>query len=241
MLADLAKDFGIVLDEKKISLFEEYKRLVLLANEKMNLTAITDSEEIDVKHFLDSLSLAKSGLIKDGVRLIDVGTGAGFPAIPLKIAYPEICVVMLDSLNKRVSFLNDVIKSLGLTNISAYHMRAEEGGRKEEFREQFDIATARAVANLATLSEYCLPFVKVGGYFVAMKGANIDEEIEGAKPAFDILGGKLQDVIDIKLKLREETINHTLVLIKKIQPTLAKYPRKPPLATNKPLGKQDLK
>lgn len=220
---DGAKELGLDLSDREIDMFSEYKRLLKEWNEKINITAITDDDEIDVKHFLDSVSVFKSGLINGTERIIDVGTGGGFPGIPVNILKPDTEVVLLDGLNKRLKFLNEVIDTLGLQNISTVHGRAEELGRKKEYRETFDIAVSRAVASLNTLSEYCLPFVKVGGYFVAMKGPDVDEEIEQAEKAIEKLGGQIEKRIDIPLPSSD--IVHNLLLIKKVKQTPSVYPR----------------
>jgi 16S rRNA (guanine527-N7)-methyltransferase len=218
-----AEEFGIALSPKDIERFSKYKELLKEWNQKINITAITDDDEIDVKHFLDSISIMKDGIISGKERIIDVGTGGGFPGIPIKIMKPDTEVVLLDGLNKRLKFLNEVIDSLALENISTVHGRAEEFGRKKDYRETFDIAVSRAVASLNTLSEYCLPFVKVGGYFIAMKGPDVDEEIAQSEKAIEKLGGKIEKRIDIELPFSD--ITHNLLLIKKIKETPSAYPR----------------
>jgi len=189
--------------------------------------------EIDIKHFIDSITPIKTNLIDDGMRIIDIGTGGGFPGIPLKIMKKDLEVVLLDSTMKRISFLNEVIKSLGLSNITAIHGRAEDLGRDNNYREKFDIAISRAVASLNTLSEYCLPYVKVGGYFIAMKGSDIEEEIKEAKNGIKTLGGEIKDVKTFKLPLSD--INHSLIIIEKIKETPTKYPRGGGKPKKKPL------
>ena len=218
-----AEKLGICLDELKIKQFRDYMDLLLDRNEKVNLTAITEKDEVISKHFLDSMALLCSGKLYKEVSMIDIGAGAGFPSIPIKIARPDVRVTMLDSLNKRIDFLNDVISLLQLSEIRAIHSRAEDGARTE-LRESFDIATARAVADLAVLAEYALPFVKVGGYFIAMKGTAPEEEINSAKPAIKALGGKIEEVKDIFIE--DGRLEHTLVIIKKTAKTPSKYPRK---------------
>ena len=223
---DLIKEsakFGIEVSEKANENLEKYSEMMLRYNEVMNLTAITEPDEIREKHFLDSITLLLSEKITQGCSLIDIGAGAGFPSIPVKITREDVNLTMLDSLNKRINFLNDVIKELGLKNAKAIHMRAEEGGKNKGLREKFDIATARAVADLAVLSEYALPFVKVGGYFVAMKGNAPKEELEGAKKAIREMGGEVESVKEVILP---SGINHSLIIIRKVVNTPVKYPRK---------------
>ncbi|EOC99425.1 16S rRNA (guanine(527)-N(7))-methyltransferase RsmG [Caldisalinibacter kiritimatiensis] len=226
-------ELSIPLENEKIDKFAIYKELLKEWNKKINITAITDDSDIDVKHFIDSLSVLKTGFVKEGYKIIDIGTGGGFPGLPLKIANPSLEVVLLDSLNKRIKFLNEVIENLGLSNITVIHGRAEDYGKKEEYREKFDIAVSRAVASLNVLCEYCLPFVKVGGYFLAMKGPEIYEEIEDAKKALDVLGGVVEDKFDIKLPFTD--IKHTILVIKKVTETPTKYPRKAGKPTKRPL------
>ena len=192
-LKNAAKAEGFALSDNQLAAFQQYAELLVEWNQKMNLTAITEPEEIAVKHFVDSLMLLKYIDIPENAALIDVGTGAGFPGIPIKIFSPSVQVALLDALNKRVGFLNTVSEALGQNN-QCLHLRAEEGGRKPELREQFDVATARAVASMATLAEYCLPYVKVGGVFAALKGFEIEAELEEAKPAIKLMGGKIERV-----------------------------------------------
>lgn len=206
------------LTEDKIEKFHIYMKLLLEWNEKINLTAITEEDEILTKHFIDSLTISK--YIKDTDRIIDIGTGAGFPGIPLKIERENNEIVLMDSLNKRIKYLEDVIDKLELKHITAVHGRAEEFGIKEEYREKFDIATARAVANLPVLLEYCLPFVKVGGYFLCMKGPDVEEEVNMAKKALEVLGGKIE-----KIEIPFDDIRHSIIVIKKVASTPKKYPR----------------
>lgn len=213
--------------------FEKYFELLIKWNEKINLTAITEEYDVVTKHFLDSLMCTKSGVLSDGISLIDVGTGAGFPAIPLKIANNGLIVTLLDSLAKRLNFLNEVITELELADITTVHARAEDGGRDAALREKFDVAVSRAVANLSTLSELCLPFVKVGGYFVSMKGPNAEEEIANAKNAIKILGGKVEKVIPYDIPTTD--LQHNLVIIKKVAPIPQKYPRSAPKPAKMPL------
>lgn len=219
MLKQKMIDFG--LNEESCDKLETYKEMLLEKNKVMNLTAITESDEVDVKHFLDSLSLAKTKYLKEGATLLDVGTGAGFPGLALKIYRPDLKITLLDSLKKRIVFLNEVIESLELKDIETVHARAEEAARGD-FREAFEIVTSRAVANLRTLLEYDLPFVKVGGYLICMKGPEYKSELDEATKAIKMLGGKLKEVIEIQLPMN---ITHYLIVIKKIETTNKKYPR----------------
>ncbi len=222
-LKNAAEKFNIELSDAQLEMFRRYMELLVEYNEKVNLTAITDKSGILIKHFLDSVTLILSEKLKNGASLIDIGAGAGFPSLPLKIARPGLKVTMLDSLAKRVDFLRLVISELGLTEIEAIHSRAEDGARNA-MRESYDIATARAVADLAVLAEYALPFVKVGGYFIAMKGSTPEEEINGAKSAIKAMGGRIEQVKEIFIE--NGGLNHSLVIIKKIAKTPSKYPRK---------------
>lgn len=224
VLIEGALSYNINLSNEQVEQFIIYKNLLQEWNNKINLTAITDDMEIIKKHFIDSISIVKSGLLRDNMSLIDVGTGAGFPGIPIKIIMPGIRVVLLDSLNKRITFLNEVIKELKLSNIETIHGRAEELGKNKKYREKFDISTARAVANFSVLSEYCIPYVKVNGYFIAMKGPSIDEEFESGKNAIGVLGGKFVEII--KAEIPGENFNHNIVIVEKVRRTDEKYPRK---------------
>lgn len=228
-----AESFGIQLTNQQVDQFFEYYRLLVQWNEFMNLTAITEMEEVMEKHFVDSLALSKAAEVGNIETLIDVGTGAGFPGIPLKIAYPHLRVVLLDSLNKRVKFLSTVIETLGLTNIQAVHGRAEDAARQKDYREQFDAAVSRAVANMASLSEYCLPFIKVGGVFVPYKSGNIEEELKDAGKAVKTLGGTIRRVE--KFQLPDTDIERSLVLIEKTERTDKRYPRKAGLPSKEPI------
>ncbi len=233
------------LEELSISLSQEQKRqfvtyyeYLIEKNKVMNLTAITEYEEVIVKHFLDSLSIVKAGCFEqnalNGKSVIDIGTGAGFPGIPLKIAFPQLKITLLDSLNKRVNFLNEVIEMLGLSKVEAVHGRAEDYAKQKEYRECFDFCVSRAVANLSTLSEYCIPFVKEGGCFISYKSGRIDEELSQAGNAVKILGGKVLDVV--KFPLMGTDMDRSFVIIKKTRPTAKKYPRKAGLPSKEPLA-----
>ena len=224
---------GIHLDPHSEEKFDKYRELLTEYNKVMNLTAIVEREEIEEKHFLDSVTLQLSGKLFEGCSLIDIGAGAGFPSLPIKISRNDIDVTMLDSLNKRVGFLNVVIDELGLKGIKAVHARAEEAGKNKDYREKFDIATARAVADLSVLAEYALPFVKVGGFFVAMKGTAPSDEVNRAKAAIKKLGGAVREVKEITLP---SEINHTLVIIEKVSNTPNAYPRKAGKPAKEPLS-----
>lgn len=217
------KILGIDINEDKINSFILYKELLKEWNKKINITSITDDEEIDIKHFIDSITPLTTDLFRKDIKMIDIGTGGGFPGVPLKIINEDMEVVLLDSLKKRIIFLNEIIDKLDLKNIISIHGRAEELGRDKSYREKYDIAISRAVASLNTLSEYCLPFVKVGGFFISMKGSDVDEELKEAEKSIRILGGKLKEKKVIKLPLSD--ITHSLIIIEKIKETPTKYPR----------------
>lgn len=212
---------NITVTQEQYDALEKYSRLLVLWNEKINLTAITDPEGIALKHFFDSVYPFTLTDIPDNASVIDVGTGAGFPSCPLKIFKPDLNLTLLDSLNKRIRFLQEVSNSLGL-DAQCIHGRAEDMGKDAQYREKYDIACARAVANLSELCEYCLPFVKVGGKFLALKGANGNEELENAENSINTLGGKLELKKDYSLPNGDKRI---LIVIKKVSPTPEKYPR----------------
>lgn len=228
------KELGISLTESQISQFLRYYELLCEWNEKMNLTAITEYDDVMKKHFVDSLSLACAVDLSGKSSLIDVGTGAGFPGLALKIAFPNLQITLLDSLQKRVLFLNEVIDVLGLTDIEAIHGRAEDFAKPEKLRERYDFCVSRAVANLTTLSEYCLPFVKVGGSFVSYKSEKVSEELNDAKHAIKLLGGKVES--QTQLTLPDSDIYRNLVLIRKEKLTPGRYPRKAGLPAKEPLS-----
>lgn len=230
-LKKAAQAEGFLLSDQQLAAFERYAELLVEWNQKMNLTAITEPEEIAVKHFVDSLMLLKYIDLPENGSLIDVGTGAGFPGIPIKIYSPSVRVTLLDALNKRINFLDAVSKELGQEN-RCLHLRAEEGGRKPELREQFDVATARAVASMTALAEYCLPYVKVGGVFAALKGFEIESELEEAKPAIKLLGGKIERVEQYTLA---GELKRSVVVIKKISQCSTKYPRNSAKIVKNPL------
>lgn len=224
---------GLEFNLEKYSQFMTYMSMIKEWNEKINLTAITEETEIVKKHFIDSIKCFKFPEFRNLKKIIDVGTGAGFPGIPVKIAEPNIHVTLLDSLNKRIVFLNEVIKSLKLQNIETIHSRAEDMAQKVGYRESYDCVVSRAVANMAVLSEYCLPYAKVGGYFIALKGPAIEEEISGAKNAIGVLGGKIVEIIPVEIEDTE--LNHNIVIVKKVKNTPMSYPRKAGIISKKPI------
>lgn len=226
-------ELGITLTDQQKQQFVKFYELLVEWNKVMNLTGITECEEVNEKHFVDSLSIVKAIDISKVETIIDVGTGAGFPGIPLKIAFPHLKVVLLDSLNKRIKFLDTVINELGLDDIKTIHGRAEDFSKQGDYREQFDLCVSRAVANLATLSEYCIPYVKKGGLFVPYKSGEIEEEIEQSKKAVHVLGGKIEDVV--KFRLPGTEIGRSFVIIRKLQNTARKYPRKAGLPSKEPI------
>lgn len=226
------KNLNISLSERQMEQFITYYEFLVETNKVMNLTAITEFDEVIEKHFLDSLSLYQIYDLSKESKILDLGTGAGFPGIPLKIAFPEIQLVLADSLNKRIKFLQEVIEKLGLEKIEAVHARAEELARNKQYREQFDLCVSRAVANLSSLSEYCIPFVRVDGKFISYKSGEIEEEVNQAKKAISILGGKITDVY--KFDLYEQ--KRSFVVIEKMKKTPGTYPRKAGTPTKQPLG-----
>lgn len=234
------QQFQHMLEEKGISLsplqleqFETYYKVLVEWNEKMNLTAITEEEEVYLKHFFDSVTAAFYYDLSKSVSVCDVGAGAGFPSIPLKICFPQLKVTIVDSLQKRISFLNHLAAELGLENVAFYHDRAETFGRREGMRESFDIVTARAVARLSVLSELCLPLAKVGGTFIAMKGAAAQEEIDNGTHAVQVLGGEVKQVSTFRLPIEDSERN--IIIIEKKRKTPKKYPRKPGMPNKLPI------
>lgn len=222
---------GISISEEQLEQFIRYYEMLIEKNKVMNLTAITDFDEVIEKHFIDSLNLFRFADLKADKTIIDMGTGAGFPGIPLKIAFPNLKITLADSLNKRILFLNDVISELGLTDIDTVHGRAEDLAKDKTYRENYDICVSRAVANLSTLSEYCLPFVKIGGQFISYKSGDCDEEITNAKSAIFLLGGRLNQIQ--KFEINDNS--RSFVIIDKVNGTSKQYPRKAGLPSKKPL------
>lgn len=228
---------GIQLDDLQVKQFLMYYELLVEWNKVMNLTAITEYKQVVEKHFVDSISLIhvldKQYLYDNNKSMIDIGTGAGFPGIPLKIVFPNLRVTLLDSLNKRITFLNEVIKKLKLENIETIHGRAEDYAKQIKYRERYDICVSRAVANLATLSEYCLPYTKEKGFFISYKSDHVDEEIENSKNAIKMLGGKIEKIE--KFILPDTDIKRAIIKIKKERLTEKKYPRKAGMPSKEPL------
>lgn len=233
LMKSACENIGMDFNEEKYEKFITYKNLLQEWNEKINLTAITEDEEVIKKHFIDCIKAFSAEEFKNAKTVIDVGTGAGFPGLPVAIMRDDVEVTLLDSLNKRINFLDTVARSIKLNNVTTIHSRAEDGARQKNLREGFDIATSRAVANMAVLSEFCLPYVKIGGYFIALKGPMINEELDGARNAIGTLGGKLVDVIEVSIEGTD--LKHNLVIVKKIKETPKTYPRKAGTITKKPL------
>lgn len=225
------KTIGIELSDEQLEQFLTYYEMLIEKNKVMNLTAITDFDEVLEKHFEDSLSLIQAVDLEKSQTVIDLGTGAGFPGIPLKIAFPNLQITLADSLNKRILFLDDVIRELGLVGIDTVHGRAEDLAKNSDYREKFDLCVSRAVANLSTLSEYCLPFVKIGGKFISYKAGECDEEVAASKSSVFLLGGKISDIK--KFELGES--GRAFVIIDKVSGTPKKYPRKAGTPSKDPL------
>ncbi|MBU5676301.1 16S rRNA (guanine(527)-N(7))-methyltransferase RsmG [Alkaliphilus sp. MSJ-5] len=233
ILKDGSKELNVEITGYQVDQLIKYKDILLEWNQKMNLTAIEEEKEVMIKHFLDSLSCIQTKYLKTEGRMIDVGTGAGFPGVPLKIALPNIELTLLDSLKKRIGFLEEVCRETNLINVEFLHGRAEDFGQNKAHREKYDYAVSRAVAALNILVEYCLPFVKVGGYFICQKGPGLIEELPEAKNAIKILGGEVVDQIVIDLPFSD--ITHHILVIKKIKQTPIKYPRKAGKPSKEPI------
>lgn len=233
ILMQSADEYGLKLTTEQVAGFTTYFDMLVEWNEKINLTAITEPQDVAIKHMIDSLSCYDEKIFKAGAKMIDVGTGAGFPGLPLKIFRPDLKVTLFDSLNKRILFLQAVAEKLGITDIEFIHSRAEDGGKNKQLREQYDIAVSRAVARLDVLCEWCLPFVAVGGFFVALKGSRYSEEINDATGAIQRLGGEIVKIEKIKLPGLDDV--RAILYIKKIKKTPAAYPRRPGTAEKKPL------
>ena len=222
---------NLTLTEEQIEKFYNYMNLLIEWNKKINLTAIVEPKDIILKHFIDSLTIVK--YIKEGETIIDVGTGAGFPGISLKIAREDLKITLADSLNKRINFLNEVINKLDLKNIETIHIRAEELGKNKKYREKFDIATSRAVANMPTLSEYLIPFIKVKGRCICMKSSDIDTELENAKKAINILGCEIES--KDKFNLPNSDLGRSVIILRKVKNTPSKFPRKAGTPAKEPI------
>lgn len=227
------KELNIQINEIQNKQFDTFYSMLVEWNKVMNLTGITEYEEVIEKHFVDSLSIVNIFDLSEVNTVIDVGTGAGFPGIPLKIAFPHLKITLLDSLNKRIHFLDSVIDELKLDGIYTIHGRAEDFAKKDDYRERYDLCVSRAVANLSTLSEYCLPYIRVGGMFISYKSGDVDDEVLESKKAISILGGKLDNVV--KFQLPGTDINRSFIKIEKIKNTGKKYPRKAGLPSKEPL------
>lgn len=232
-LIEKLNDIGIELSNIQIDKLNKYYELLIEKNKVMNLTTITKYDEVVDKHFVDSLALIKVIDLNNDLNIIDIGTGAGFPGIPLKIAFPNLKIVLLDSLNKRINFLNEVIEILDLKDIKALHGRAEDFAKNKDYREKFDLCVSRAVANLSTLSEYCLPYVKLDGKFISYKSEKVEDELKSCENAIKLLGGKIEKVE--RFILPNTDINRNFVIIKKVKNTIKKYPRKAGLPSKEPL------
>ena len=233
LLQASSKEMGIALTATQAEQFMTYMDLLLEWNEKMNLTTITEPRDVVLKHFADCLSIVPFLEIKENTKIIDVGTGAGFPGIPVKIACPHMSMLLLDSLQKRIGFLEAVMKKLMLTDVSCVHSRAEDAGQSPLYREQFDYCVSRAVANLAILAEYCLPFVKVGGRLIALKGPEAGKEVQEAQRAVAKLGGKIMSIHDVTIPFTD--LSHKLIIIEKNKATPKQYPRKAGTISKSPL------
>ena len=232
-LAKAAAEYGISFSATQMEQYNRYFELLVEWNDKINLTAITEPKEVAIKHMIDSITAYDEKLFKDGTTVIDVGTGAGFPGLPLKIFCPEIKLTLMDSLNKRIKFLQTVVEELGLKDVECVHARAEEGARNKKYRESFDIAVSRAVARLPILCEYCLPFVKKGGHFIALKGMQYNDEADEATKAIKVMGGSHTDIRPVKLPELDD--KRAVITITKTMPTPKAYPRKAVTPTKNPI------
>ena len=232
-LAKAAAEYGISFSATQMEQYNRYFELLVEWNEKINLTAITEPKEVAIKHMIDSITAYDENLFKDGTTVIDVGTGAGFPGLPLKIFCPEIKLTLMDSLNKRIKFLQTVVEELGLKDVECVHARAEEGARNKKYRESFDIAVSRAVARLPILCEYCLPFVKKGGHFIALKGMQYNDEADEATKAIKVMGGSKTEIRPVKLPELDD--KRAVITITKTMPTPKAYPRKAGTPTKNPI------
>ena len=233
LLREGAKQLGLMLNDRQVSQMILYSEMLADWNTRLNLTAITAGEDTITKHFLDSLTCAATGYVADGLRAVDVGTGAGFPGIPLKIVYPDLRITLLDSLKKRIDFIKKVIAELGLEGVTPLHGRAEDLARDAEHREKYQLCFSRAVAHLSVVSEYCLPFVEEGGLFLAMKGPGYAEEVKEAKRALEILGGEIAHRAQFQIPYTD--ITHYIIIIRKVRATGSDYPRKAGRPAKKPL------
>lgn len=232
-LKECLEKINIVPTQTQVEQLNEFHRLLCEWNSFMNLTGITEYDEVVIKHYVDSLAVNCVYQFKESDSVVDIGTGAGFPGLPLKIIYPETSFTLIDSLNKRINFLNEVIKTNNLTKIETLHGRAEDYAKDKKYRETFDVCVSRAVANLSTLSEYCLPYVKIGGVFISYKAGNIEEELTNSKNAIKILGGEIVEVKNFTLP--DTDIERTFVVIQKKYATKMKYPRKAGQPSKEPL------
>jgi 16S rRNA (guanine527-N7)-methyltransferase len=232
LLKEESAKIGIELDDIALDRLDKYAEMLIETNKTLNLTAITEPDEVLYKHFVDSLSLLTVVELKEGAKVIDVGTGAGFPGVVLLIARPDIKITLMDGTNKRLNFIADVLNEIGL-EAEILHSRAELAGKDKKYREQFDLVTARAVANMNTLSEYCMPFVKVGGVFAPMKATKADEELDSAKGAIKLLGGNVDKVIHLDI---DNCGERCIIITKKISQTPSKYPRASAQISKKPLS-----
>ena len=232
LLIEGASKLDIALNETKANQFMTFMDMLTETNKSLNLTAITEPEEIITKHFLDSLTACS--FIPESASVIDVGCGAGFPGLPVKIAREDISLTLLDSLNKRLAFIESVLKSTGISGANCVHARAEDGGRDKTHREKYDIALSRAVANMAVLSEYCLPYVKTGGLFLALKGPAAPEELKNAEKAIKTLGGEIAEVSEVTVPFTD--LLHKIVVVKKVKPCPKEYPRKAGTPSKKPIA-----